>query len=144
FYTPLTGSDGLHFGMDTELQAQFTQEGWRDSGTARTLDWTQEQHLASGWISPRVPSHFVLRKSEVRRERVTFTAGPEGTPSLVNGLGAEIEELYYADRQGRVFRAGPVPPGGQAVLTPTGDKVAAEAEPLRSVYAGDWLFQMQK
>ena len=58
-------------------------------GSARTLDWTGGQHLTSGWVSARVPAHFMLRKSEPRRERVEVSRNDEGELVAVNGLGVK-------------------------------------------------------
>jgi hypothetical protein len=147
FYSPMTPGDGLHFSYDTELVPQIMEEPYRRSGgTARTLDWTSDQHLASGWVSARIPAHFVLRKSEVRRERVTVSRARDGTLTMVNGLGAEISQFWFADQQGRIHSAQHVPPGSQVALRSTGEELEADARPenLRQLYAGDWSFQIHQ
>jgi hypothetical protein len=142
FYTPLTPGDGLHFDNDTEVAPQDAAEyryGHR-GGTAHTLEWGADQHLARGWVQPRVPAHFMLRKSEPRRERVTVARGADGALSVVNGLGAEVRHFWYADERGQVHTADGIPPGARATLTPAGKK--AQGDPgtaLRRAYAGDWL-----
>src|SRR5205085_10307058 len=62
FYSPLTPGDGLHFSQDTEVAPQSATEFryGRRGGNAHTLDWGQDQHLARGWVQPRVPAHFML------------------------------------------------------------------------------------
>ncbi|HEY7180195.1 MAG TPA: hypothetical protein VIC84_02200, partial [Blastocatellia bacterium] len=62
FYAPLTPSEGLHFGYDTEL-AQISPELWYyyRGGGARTIDLSNDQHLDSGWITARVPVYFRFR-----------------------------------------------------------------------------------
>lgn len=144
FYAPVAPNDGLHFSYDTELSPQIEEETyWRrrnSGGTARTLDWTHEQHLASGWLSARIPAHFMVRKSETRRERVAVSREPDGALTAVNGLGTEIRELWYADAQGRIYRAGPIEAGAQAALTPT-EKTLEDAVPLERVHVQfqpDW------
>jgi hypothetical protein len=124
-YTPMLGSGGLHFSPQTEVTYQNSDSssvpyGHRQhrSGSALTIDWTRDQHLASGWQTPRVPSHFVVRKSERRLERVTIAAESEGKPQAVNGLGAEITELWYMDEKGAYFSAHNIPAGGKATLKP--------------------------
>jgi hypothetical protein len=61
--------------------------------------------------------------------------------TAVNGLGADMQKLWYADEQGRVYGAGPLTAGAKAVLTLTGeqleDKTAKKA--ARAVYAEDWI-----
>src|SRR5262249_7915405 len=126
FYSPFTPSDGLSFGADTELSPQIEDDySYRSGGTARTIDWTSEQHLGTGWASARTPAHFMVRKSEKREERVTVDREAGGTLAMVNGLGEEIAQFWYADEQGRIHTAGPVPAGSQAALTPAGDQVNA-------------------
>lgn len=149
YYTPLMSGGGLHFSPDTEVSYQNGEElagypyGYRprqrSGSSALTIDWTGDQHLASGWITPRVPSHFAVRKGESRRERVTITRGADGRPEAVNGLGADLTELWYADEKGTLYRAANVPAGGRAALDPT----PRPAPPggiatLRDVYAGEW------
>jgi hypothetical protein len=141
FYSPLTPSAGLHYSTDTEV---FTQAlgfpGRRATGTSRTLDWGADQHLASGWVSARVPAHFLLRKSEPRRERVSIAA-EGGALTAVNGLGAEIQTLWVADARGRVYTAGPVPAGAKVTLEPARQTVPRErsTDMLRQVYgSSDW------
>src|SRR5262249_22076700 len=60
FYAPLTPGDGLHFSSDTEVMWLKGQDLLRGpygysrtpdvSSSSCTLDWSQDQHLASGWI----------------------------------------------------------------------------------------------
>jgi hypothetical protein len=142
FYSPLTPGDGLHFGADTELTPQLATHGYyrRSGGSARTLDWTHDQHLATGWVTARVPAHFMLRKSEARRERVTVHRGRDGSLRLVNGLGADIDRLWLASKRGTIYTAAHVPAGGKAVLVrrPELGTAAGEVDTLRTFFRGDW------
>jgi hypothetical protein len=143
FYTPVTPGDGLHFDYDTEVTPQIGSDMYRGriSGGPHDIDWTSDQHLTRGWVSARIPAHFKLRKCAVRRERVTVGPGPDGALTAANGLGAEVSRLHYADEQGRVYRAGPIPAGARAVLAATGETLPAdrEWEEARALYAGDWV-----
>lgn len=116
FYCPLTPRDGLHFSYDTELTPQLGESG--EDVRPCGLDWTRDQHLASGWVTARVPAHFMVRKSELRRERlsVQFTEG--GKPVVVNGLGAELKQLWLADRGGKFWYGTNIAPGARATLEP--------------------------
>jgi len=146
FYTPLLPSGGLHFSPETELgyqngadAAPYSYRRRRSSGSALTIDWTREQHLASGWLTPRVPAHFALRRSELRRERVAISKGAGGAPEAVNGLGADLSEFWYLDERDTLFHADAIPAGARAALTPVpGVRRAAGAMTLRGVYTGDW------
>jgi hypothetical protein len=119
-YSPLTPGEGFHFSCQTELTPQVAQPYYAvfgrrsEASQARTVDWTEDQHLASGWISARVPAPFALRKSENRRERLTVRAGVDSRLSIVNGLGAPIVKLFLADRDGRWYSAERIPAGAAA------------------------------
>ena len=115
FYSALIPNEGLHFSYETELTPtpQFMT-----TNTARTVDWTQDQHLASGWVTARVPSDFMVRKSEVRRERITVRRGTETGPRIVNGLGADISKLWLADIDGTIYFGDDISAGEEAKLMP--------------------------
>ena len=131
FYASLTPGDGLHFSYETQLTPQaynIGRFGPSNSGTAKTIDWTQDQHLASGWMNARVPAHFMVRKSEVRRERVTVRTEANGRLKIVNGLGADIRQFWLADRNGTIHIARDIRAGAEAGLTPRQELRLAEAD----------------
>lgn len=115
FYSALTPSDGLHFSYETELTPQIASPPF--GGTPRSVDWTRGQHLASGWMTARVPAHFMLRKSEVRRERVTVRRGKDNRLSVVNGLGADIRQFWLADNDGEIYFGKDIPAGAETELS---------------------------
>jgi hypothetical protein len=147
FYSPLTPGDGLHFSYDTELIPHLAQAGYSLSGrTPREIDWTEEQHCTAGWVKARVPAHFLVRKSESRAEHVTVSRDDSGTLTLDNKLGAEIRQLYLADKNGRTYTAEQVPADGQAVLKPRAAEpsdLSKNIRGLRSIYVADWLEQIE-
>jgi hypothetical protein len=123
FYSPLTPAGGLHYDYDTEVtpQIQIDRYRYRSSGTRRTVDWTQDQHLSNGWIVARVPAHFKVRKSEAAvRKRLSTSFHSDGSVTVVNGLGTDIEELFVADADGGIHRGAHIPAGKQASLSPRG------------------------
>lgn len=123
FYCPLTPSDGLFFDFDTEatplVEVWNYRYGFRSSGggNPREIDWTQAQHLQRGWVTARVPAHFHLRKSELRRERLQLET-TDGHMTVVNGLGATIRTLWLADKSGRIYSAANILAGRKATLSP--------------------------
>lgn len=117
FYSALTPGDGLHFGYETELTPQIS----KGMSTVRTVDWTHDQHLASGWVTARVPSHFMVRKSEMRRERVTVRRETGTRLRVVNGLGVDIGLFWLADREGTIHSAENISAGAEAELVPRPD-----------------------
>ena len=138
FYSPLTPRGGLRFSYYTELSPQF---GWgdpytvRSEGRALNVDWTECQHLTGGWIRPRIPLHFRLRKSEPRRERLKVRRDASGL-TVVNGLGADIRRLTLADHDGRLYVGTDIAAGSEAALEPQG--IQAGGGPLRAFFQGDW------
>lgn len=143
FYCPLTPGDGAHFSIDTELSPQWMNPGWMIAPSrACTVEWTRDQHLASGWISARTPVHFVVRKAATQRQRIEITPAPGGTFTALNGLSVTVTSLDFADDDGRVFHAaGPIEPGHTAALAPAGwsASVSRNSAALRGVYNSDWL-----
>ena len=115
FYSALTPSEGLHFGYETEVTPLVHS---MTTNVGRTVDWTHDQHLASGWVTARVPAHFMVRKGETRRERVTVRRETDTHLSIVNGLGADISQFWLADKDGAIYSATNIPAGTEAVLTP--------------------------
>jgi hypothetical protein len=126
FYCPLTPGGGLHFESQTEA-TPLVQVGYyaRGGGSTRDVDWTQAQHFSRGWVASRVPAHFHVRKSETRRERVEIE-NANGHLQIVNGLGADIESLWVADKDMNLYSAVNVPAGQNASLVLSKDSVTAE------------------
>lgn len=145
FYSPLTPADGLRFDRYTELTPQVRTSGWSNEGSPRFIDWTEGQHLSAGWVQARIPSHFTIRRSQTRRERLTFEVEAGGNMQVTNGLGADIHRLYVRNEAGQLYRAQGVQAGGSASLVlvaEVGDDARDgddERMRLDELYAGDWL-----
>jgi hypothetical protein len=143
FYSPVTPSEGLHFSPDTELIPQIPEKYSNRRSAERTIDWTNDQHLSAGWVTARIPAFFKLRKSETRRERLTISPRDAGAATLVNGLGAEITQVWWADADGKIHSATNIPAGAQATLQATELKALAGASRLREAFSEDWLEQFK-
>jgi hypothetical protein len=141
FYSPLTPGDGLRFSDDTEVQMQGGDTG--TLGSSCTVDWTNGQHLARGWVTARVPAHFMLRKSDpLRRERLNVRREADGSLGLVNALGADIKTLWVADENGQLYEGGPIAAGERATLTPSrkGKVKGWPSNAWRALYSSnDWV-----
>lgn len=138
-YSPLTPSEGLHFRYETEVIPQRVNEGRKAGIRSCTLDWSRDQHFASGWVEARVPAHFKIRKSEPRRERVNIHPGANGKIEMVNGLGAEIRRFTYADDKGNIHVAENIAPGARVSLTEK-NLIPAPVQPMRQLYvSSNWL-----
>jgi hypothetical protein len=114
FYCPLTPSQGLFFGNDTEATPLVESYDYR-RGTQREVDWTQSQQLQRGWVTARVPAYFYLRRTETRRERLQVE-GAGAQLVVVNGLGASIRSLWLADKSGKIYLATNIVAGQKANL----------------------------
>ncbi len=115
-YTPLTPADGLHFSRDTEVIPQRVFEDSNDQSRSCTLDWTQDQHFASGWVEARVPAIFRVRKCELRRERVALQRDTDGSWIMKNYLPVDVRRFSYIDEKGQLYRAENVAAGAPAKL----------------------------
>ncbi len=143
FYSPVTPSEGLHFTTNTELIPQLSESySYQRRPAERTIDWTNDQHLSAGWVTARVPAFFKFRKSETRRERLTIRL-EAGAVSLVNSLGADISQVWWADAEGNIHSATNIPAGAQTKLQATSLKASAEASRLRAAFSEDWLEQFK-
>ena len=145
FYAPLTPGDGLRYGVETEISSQSELYNYTGrSGPPRTADWTEDQHLEAGWVTARTPAHFMIRRSETRRERLTLTRNRDGSVAVVNGLGVPIRTLQLADENGAVYRTSNLAAGASVTVQrteqlPAGYDPANKAIGLRRIFAGDWM-----
>ena len=140
FYSPLTPGGGLRFSADTEVtpQIDFYQDDRR-----RTVDWTKQQHLKTGWIVARVPAHFRVRKCDpTQRGRINPTINTDGDITAVNGLGAACEVLYLADENGDIHVARDTRAGEAFDLSDSGGRASGGADALRDLYRKDTPVEM--
>jgi hypothetical protein len=142
YYSPLTPSDGLRFSPDTECTALFQTSNYYGEalGFSLSIDWSNDQHLRSGWISARVPTHFKVRKSQAGvRERLRVSRRADGALVVLNGLGADIEELYVAADSGELFRGTALAAGQEGVLEAHGTVGSTgEGHALAILFSSDW------
>ncbi len=163
YYATLTPGDGLRFGAETELSPVVSWSYGQRSDAARAVDWIDGQHLDRGWVRARLPSYFMVRKSELRRERLSLRHGAGDGPSgggqvkhgpsgggpavnleAVNGLGVDLEALWVADGEGRIYAGGAFPAGAAGLLEATGDLAVGGAGALRGLYGGDLISRLAR
>ncbi len=144
-YAPVTPGDGLHFSYDTEVTPHLKPNPgtWRMNSMPLTMDWSDDQHLVSGWVSARVPAHFLVRTGTRRLERLVVRQDGKSV-SAVNGLKAPIKQLWLADGQGNIHSATNISEGGETALRPTGEQARGEMGALHKVYLGGWLGQAER
>ena len=142
FYYPVTPRGGLHFDSETEV-TPIGLLPQQSGGRARTIDWSNDQHLSTGWISARITSHFMLRKNEIRRERLNISKS-DNKVAVLNGLGADIMKLWYADEEGKIYLTNKITPAGATV---TLDEMHLSIAPQyqediwRQTFQSDWFRQ---
>jgi hypothetical protein len=145
FYSPTTPRDGLQLSDQTEITPLWEDQSryGRPDNVSCTMDWTNGQHLDSGWIAARSPAYFSFRKNEDRRERLGLRID-NGRIMAANQFGVPIRRLYYCDDKWQVHEASDIAPGTEARLSqtvtlrprPTDDATPARMQGLRPA---DWL-----
>jgi len=139
YYSPLTLSEGFHFGLDTEitLETESYSRGYEQRD--REIDWTNDQHLGQGWLNARIPTYLLLRKTEFRRERLTLQDNPDGK-AVLNGLAKTILKLTMADHDGKIFIAENIAPGAVVKLHETGQNITGKSvRSFRDIYMQKWI-----
>lgn len=128
-YSPITPPGGVQWEYDLEptFLSQYREthgyyrgpRGPYSESTKRqlTIDWTQRQHLTSGWVLPRVREFVVVRRSETRRERLTLHRR-ENRLLAANNLGVDLRNLLVCDPQGKWWRADRLAAGAEVELQP--------------------------
>jgi hypothetical protein len=110
----MTPGAGLHFARDMAVFPIGTDgSGSREQ---LTMDLTDSQRFTSGALRARTPANFEEIGFRPARERLTFTREAGGI-SVMNGLGATITGFLYHDGGKLYGLAGPLAPGGHAILT---------------------------
>ncbi len=138
YYATLTPGDGLRFGLETEVSPVLAWTGDKPQDISRSIAWGETQHLDKGWLRARLPSYFIVRKSEQRRERLSLRWSADGGLEVVNGLGVSLKALWVAGPSGRLYRADqPLAAGASVALELAEDTAKGGADALRRIYQGD-------
>ncbi len=111
-YAPVSLRDGLHFDLGTEITPLSSVRSGR-------IDAGRGQHYVSGWVKPRLPACFTLRRSETRAERLVITGTTTGVVEVVNALGASIQRLQLCDAQDNLYETRSLAPGERRTLVST-------------------------
>jgi hypothetical protein len=139
YYSPVNVG-GLLFSDDTELTPHLVAERYDRNTRPHTINWTNGQHLESGWMDAKVPIHFMVRRNEKRLERLLVRKRDDGALVVVNGLPADIKELRLATLDGKIWQGRGIGAGAEAALQPTGNAVAPGREDaLRKGFGDSWL-----
>ncbi|NLI76405.1 MAG: hypothetical protein GX442_08185 [Candidatus Riflebacteria bacterium] len=140
FYSPLTYSDGFRFTPDTEVTLCASTYRYNRNARGREIDWGHVLHLGQGWLAARVPTHLMVRRCEIRRERLSTKTLADGGLGVVNGFGKRIKRLWLCDPKGEILHGQDLEPGQERRLSRDSRSTAAQPyEALRDLYTNDWL-----
>ncbi len=132
-YSPLAYRNMLGFSAADSLAFPA-----RSGGMEFYLD--QGQLLGPGAVRPRVPFYFELSRTEERFEQLRIIE-TGGEITVINGLGAEIDQLILCDRKGNLFRAETsVAAGARTVLKPSGSRGTGTKEAFYDSLPGPRAF----
>lgn len=111
YFYPIPPGGGLMFSPWTEVGTI----GVNQSNRVYSVDWTNGQHLRSGWFVAKTPCQLILRKNEPRRERLEIQRHKKSI-SITNGLGVHIESLHLWDFDNELYTATNIKPGAKVEL----------------------------
>ena len=112
FYSTLTPRGGCLFDSGTEP----TIIANRSRQTYSLISYPGgEQNLTSGWIQPRVPAYFGVRKAATEIRGLEFNWAEE-TPTVVNQLGVDLEKLIVCSPEGTFYEAEKIVAGQKTTL----------------------------
>jgi hypothetical protein len=129
-YAPLALSGGLEFDGGTEV----TPLARGETRTQTRVVCAGRQRFESGWVVPRVPAWFRVRRSEGRSERLVVTEQADGAVEVVNALGAPVRRLVLRTRGGALYEAEGLAPGEKRALAAGADAGDRATERLREAY----------
>ncbi len=101
YYAGLAPAGGLRFSADTAVYP-IDQPARRASD--RTLDWTEDQHMTSGWLRARTPTQLLVVGYKPTDDHVAV-ATEAGAARVTNQLGTPIRMIVVAGRSGEWYAA---------------------------------------
>jgi len=112
FYSTLTPRGGCVFDNGTEP----TIIANRSRQKYDLVSWPGgEQNLTNGWIQPRVPAYFGVRKAATELRGLEFHWTDE-SPTVVNQLGVDLEKLIVCSPDGTFYETEKIVAGQKTVL----------------------------
>ena len=132
--------EGIHLDNQTEVYTYDSDHG-RNVDAGRFIVLDEDQHLATGWIKPKVPRSLHLRALQTRRERVGLS-WQGGYLQLLNGLGSDIDKITLATADGTVYAGSNIAAGNQAVLLAIGRTVGRQRNSLADLLRSPWFRAM--
>jgi hypothetical protein len=132
-YAGIVPSAGLKFSPETAVFPVWPDHGCLESGS---VDFTEMQHLARGWLRSRTPAQFETISVRAERARLDIRPAGAGEIEVANGLEWDIDLLVVKDEAGGVYAAHKLPAGGSLKAATAG---AADLQALTKYLANDEL-----
>jgi tetratricopeptide (TPR) repeat protein len=134
YYAGLAPTGGLRFSSDT---AVFPIRPESEDSDYRVVDWTEQQHLSSGWLRSRTPAQFLTVGCRPVGEQLTIGPDAAGVIRVTNNLGAAIQLLVVCDADGALHVAENIAKGARA--SARSEDAAAVHEMVRAIIVGQRL-----
>jgi hypothetical protein len=134
-YAGIVPSAGLKFSPDTAVFPIWPDNSTFESGS---VDWTNTQHLARGWLRSRTPAQFETISVRSERGRIDVKPVGAGEVEVANGLSWSIDVLIVKDEAGRMYAARKLPAGASMKAVAAGPEdmqalsSALSADPLQA------------
>jgi hypothetical protein len=106
YYAGVAPSGGLRFSPDT---AVYPLDPPGSSGAQRSVDWTDGQHMQSGWLRSRTPTQLVTVAYRQGGEQIEVASSSTGVVRVTNKLGTNIRLLVLAAADGTIYSTQDLP-----------------------------------
>lgn len=130
-------AEGFHYDMDTEVYP-VTRDDYRSNDAGKFIVLDEDQHFNDGWVKPKVPRYLHLRAVQTRRERISLTE-KDGGLELMNGLGADVEEIHLMTRDGRTWTGADIAAGSTATLKQLSSLRTGRSETAAEIFVKPWF-----
>jgi hypothetical protein len=137
-FSSSTNTEGLKFSSDTEVMVLGDRRSRRFE-RGQTILLNDGQHFRDGWIRPKIPRYFHLRRVHTCRERLTIENTGSGC-EVLNGLGADIIDLSIMMDDAHIWEARNVPAGARTRLQKTARIRKSSLSPtsMSQFFASEW------
>ncbi|MCA9075154.1 MAG: hypothetical protein KDA93_08980 [Planctomycetaceae bacterium] len=112
-FAGLAPGGGLRFTPETAVFPIWPNKTGFDWGT---VDWTEQQHLTSGWLRSRTRTQFLTMSHRDERGRLTVTPKGDDKLNVTNGLEWGLQSLIVMDESGQAFYGENIPAGASTEL----------------------------
>lgn len=100
YYAGIAPAGGLRFSRDT---AVYPIQGTGNAAGNRVVDWTDDQHMSSGWLRSRTPTQLMTVSYLQTEEQLEFASDVTGALRVTNNLGINIHALLVMGDDGAIY-----------------------------------------